>query len=130
VLLELIHSDVFGPVKVPSISNVLYYVSSIDDYSIRTWLYFIVTKSDVFNWFNKIKDLLENQTSRKIKVLRIDNGNEFCSIYFDKFCNENDIEIHKKTPYIAFYNGFIKQMNRTLMERTRSMLSGANLEKN
>jgi hypothetical protein len=35
--LELIHYVVFGLLKVPLISKALYYVSSIDDYSRRTW---------------------------------------------------------------------------------------------
>jgi transposase InsO family protein len=128
-LLDLIHSDVFGPVKVPSISKALYYVSFIDDYSRRTWVYFLRTKSEVFSQFKELKALLENQTSRKIKVLRTDNGGEFCSTEFDKFCKENGIERHKTTPYTPQQNGVAEWMNRTLMERARSMLSGVNLEK-
>jgi hypothetical protein len=76
-LLDLIHSDVFGLVKVPLISKALYYVSFIDDYSRRTWVYFLRTKYEVFSWFKEFKSLLENQTGRKIKVLRTDNGGEF-----------------------------------------------------
>lgn len=48
-LLDLIHFDVFGPIKIPSILRALYYVSFIDDYSRRTWVYFIKSKSKVFN---------------------------------------------------------------------------------
>ena len=40
-ILELVHSDVFGPVKVPSLSNSMYYVSFIDDFSRNTWIYFL-----------------------------------------------------------------------------------------
>jgi hypothetical protein len=36
----------------------------------------------------------------------------------------------KKTPYTPQQNGVAKQMNKMLMERARSMLSRANLEKN
>jgi hypothetical protein len=34
--LELIHSDVFGPVHVPSLGKSMYYVSFIDDFSRNT----------------------------------------------------------------------------------------------
>ena len=44
-ILELIHSDVFGPVPIPSLGGSLYYVSFIDDLSRNTWLYFLKKKS-------------------------------------------------------------------------------------
>jgi hypothetical protein len=36
--MELIHSDVFGPVRVPSIDGTLYYVSFIDYFSRKMFL--------------------------------------------------------------------------------------------
>lgn len=50
-LLDLIHNNVFHPIKVPSISRALYYVSFIDGYSRRTWVYFLIRKYEVFNQF-------------------------------------------------------------------------------
>ena len=79
------HSDVFGPVKVPSQGNSMYYVSFIDDFSRNTWIYFLKKKSEVFDRFKEFKALVENQIEKKIKVLRIDNGGEFCSKEFEEF---------------------------------------------
>ena len=53
VILELVHSDVFVPVPIPSLGGSLYYVSFIDDFSINTWLYFLKKKSEVFNKFKE-----------------------------------------------------------------------------
>jgi hypothetical protein len=39
-ILELVHSDVFGPISVPSLGGSLYYVSFIDGFSRKTWIYF------------------------------------------------------------------------------------------
>ena len=50
-ILELVHSDVFGPVSVPSLGNFVYYVSFIDDFSRNTWIYFFRKKSEVFDKF-------------------------------------------------------------------------------
>ena len=59
-LLDLIHFDVFGLIKVPSISRALYYVSFVDEYLRRTWVYFLRSKYDIFNQFKEFKALLEN----------------------------------------------------------------------
>ena len=72
----------FGPVKAPSLSKSVYYVSFIDDFSRNTWIYFLKKKSEAFDRFKEFKALVENQTEKKIKVLRIDNGGEFCSKKF------------------------------------------------
>eukprot|EP00253_Pinus_taeda_P035574 PITA_35574 len=98
-----------------------------DDFSRNTWIYFLKKKFEVFGSFKEFKALVENQTEKKIKVLRTDNGGEFCSKEFEEFCNKCGITRQKTTPYIPQKNGVIERMNKTLMERARSMLSGAGL---
>jgi len=73
-ILERVHSDVFGPMLIPSLGNSMYYVSFIYDLSRNTWIYFLRKKSEIFEKFKEFKALVENQTKKKIKVLRIDNG--------------------------------------------------------
>jgi len=75
---ELVHSDVFRPMTVPSLGKYVYYVSFVDEFSRNTWIYFLKNKFEVFDRFKEFKALVENQTEKKIKVLRIDNGGEFC----------------------------------------------------
>ena len=87
-ILKLIHSDVFGPILVPSLGGSLYYVRFKDVFSINTWLYFLKKKSKVFSKFKEYKALVENQIGKKIKVLKTDNGGEFCEKEFEKFCKE------------------------------------------
>ena len=59
-ILELVHSDVFAIVKVPSLGKSLYYVSFIDDFSRNIWTYFLKNKSKVFDRFKEFKALVEN----------------------------------------------------------------------
>ena len=117
----------FGPVPIPSLGGAIYYVSFIDDFSRNTSLYFLKKKSEVFSKFKEYKALVENQTGKKIKVLRSDNGGEFCEKEFEKFCRECGIARQKTTPYTPQQNGVAERMNRSLMEKARSMLSGAGL---
>ena len=59
-ILELVHSDVFGPVSVPSLGGSRYYVSFIDDFYRMTWIYFFKNKSKVLERFLEFKALVEN----------------------------------------------------------------------
>jgi hypothetical protein len=63
----------------------VYYVSFIDDFSRKTWIYFLRKKSEFFDRFKEFKALVENQTEKRIKVLRTDNGGEFYRNEFEEF---------------------------------------------
>ena len=65
-----------------SLSGYEYYVTFIYDYSRKTWIYFLNTKSEVFNKFKEFKALKENHSERRIKTLRSDNGGEYTSKEF------------------------------------------------
>ena len=84
---------------VPSLGNFVYYVLFIDDYSRKTWIYFLKAKDEVFNKFQEFKALVENLSERKTKVLRSDNGGEYTSNEFKFFCIEAGIKRELTTPY-------------------------------
>jgi hypothetical protein len=71
-ILDLIHTDVCGPMSFASLSGFLYYATFIDDFSRESWIFFMKTKGQVFQRFQYFKDFVENQTGKKIKVLRFD----------------------------------------------------------
>jgi transposase InsO family protein len=114
-ILELMHIDVFGPVPVPSLGKSIYYVSFIDDFSRNTWIYFLRNKSNLFDKFKEFRALVENQTEKKIKVLRTDNGGEFYRNEFKEFCKKCGIARQKTTPYTPQQNGVAERMNMKLM---------------
>ncbi|KAL0334838.1 UNVERIFIED_CONTAM: Retrovirus-related Pol polyprotein from transposon TNT 1-94 [Sesamum radiatum] len=89
-VLELIHTDVCGPMRTPSHEQNRYFILFIDDYSRMTWVYFMREKSEVFKVFKKFKNLVEKQSGRSIKVLRSDRGKEYNNSEFDKFCEEEE----------------------------------------
>jgi hypothetical protein len=68
-VLDIIHLDVCGPMSVASLSRYVYYVSFIDDFSRKTWIYSLKAKSEVFNKFKEFKALVENLSEKKIKIL-------------------------------------------------------------
>ena len=68
-----------------SLSGYVYYVSFIDEFSRKTWIYFMKNKDEVFNKFKEFKALIKNHTKKKIKTFRSDNGREFTSDEFKEF---------------------------------------------
>jgi len=81
-LLDLIYTDVWGPSPATSIESARYYVTFIDDFSRRVWVYFLKQKSEVFQKFKERKTMVENQKGQKVKFLRSDNGGEYTSAEF------------------------------------------------
>ncbi|KAL0387812.1 UNVERIFIED_CONTAM: Retrovirus-related Pol polyprotein from transposon TNT 1-94 [Sesamum radiatum] len=128
-VLELIHTDVCGPMRTPSHEQNRYFILFIDDYSRMTWVYFMREKSEVFKVFKKFKNLVEKQSGRSIKVLRSDRGKEYNNSEFNKFCEEEGIEHQTTVSYNPQQNGVSERKNRTVMEMARSMLQEKHLPK-
>jgi len=80
----------FSKAKVPSLGGKRYMLTFVDDFSCKVWVYFLRQKNETLSMFKKFKALVENQTGRKIKKLRTDNGLEF-----DEFYVVNGIARHK-----------------------------------
>jgi hypothetical protein len=72
-ILDLVHSDVCGPMSSPSLSGCLCYVIFIDDYSIKCWIYFLKAKSNTFDKFKEYKDFFEKKKGKHIRILRTNN---------------------------------------------------------
>jgi hypothetical protein len=125
--LELIHSNMCGPMPSSSISGYVYYVSFIDDYSRKTWIYFLKSKDEVFSKFKEFKALIENLSERKIKILRSDNGGEYTSKEFINFCRDVGIKRELTTPYNPQQNGVAERKNRTIMEAVKTMIHDQDL---
>ncbi|KAJ4726144.1 Retrovirus-related Pol polyprotein from transposon TNT 1-94 [Melia azedarach] len=125
--LDYIHSDCWGPSRVESLGGHRYFVSMIDDFSRMTWVFIMKHKSEAFKNFRQWKALVGNQTGKKIKRLRTDNGLEFCWSEFDEFCKNEGIARHHTVRDTPQQNGVAERMNQTLLERARCMLSNAEL---
>ncbi|KAL4312354.1 hypothetical protein GQ457_01G013740 [Hibiscus cannabinus] len=54
-ILDYVHSDVWGPTRESSLGGSMYYVTFIDDFSKKVWVYFLKQKSEVFAKFKQWK---------------------------------------------------------------------------
>lgn len=92
--MEIVHLYLCGPIQTPSIDGSYYFLTFIDDFTRKTWVYFIKHKHDVLDYFYQFKALVENQSGHLIKKLRMDSGGEYISNDFIKYCKDHGI--HKK----------------------------------
>ena len=127
--LEYIHSDLWGPSQTPTHGGARYFLSIIDDYSRMVWVFVLKTKDNTFDAFKTWKIMIENQKGERLKVIRTDNGLEFCNKEFTQLCNESGILRHLTAHGNPNQNGLAERMNRTLLERVRCMLFHARLSK-
>jgi transposase InsO family protein len=81
------------------------YVTFIDEATRKNCVYCIRQKSDVFDTFKKLKSLVENETGKKLKCLRSDNGGEYCNKEFDDYCSYHRIPIENIVPRAPQENG-------------------------
>jgi len=52
------------------------FLTFIDDFSRKTWIYLLKRKDEIFHCFKKFKAFVERQSSRLIKMVRSDGGGE------------------------------------------------------
>eukprot|EP00253_Pinus_taeda_P025599 PITA_25599 len=128
-ILQLVHSDLSDMLPVTSLRGYLYYVVFVDDFSRKTWIYFLKKKDEIFSWFRAFKALVENQTGKKIKILRTNNGTKYESNEFNDYCREARIKRETTTTYTPEKNGVVERKNRSIIEATHAMLHDQGLPK-
>lgn len=128
-LLELIHSDLCGPIETEGTRASRYFLTFICDKSRRIFVYVLQFKSQVLESFKDFKARVENQTGKRIKILRTDNGKEYVNNEMKKFLSKSGIEHQTTIPYTPEQNGLAERYNRTIVEKTRCLLFDAQLPK-
>ncbi|KAJ9554165.1 hypothetical protein OSB04_018210 [Centaurea solstitialis] len=127
--LQLVHSDICGPISPTSNSNKRYILSFIDDFTRKTWIYLLSQKSEAFYAFKNFKIAVEKQAGASILCLRTDRGGEFNSNEFSTFCKEHGISRQLTAAYTPQQNGIAERKNRTIMNMVRSMLNAKQMPK-
>lgn len=127
--MELVHSDICGPINPSSNGGKRYIITFTDDFSRKTWVQFLREKSEALAAFKNFKVLVENEVGKPIKVLRTDRGGEYNSGEFDTFCKTHGIKRQLTTAYTPQQNGVSERKNRTILNMVRSLLRMSNVPK-
>lgn len=76
-IFDMIHCDVWGPYRTPSLCNSYYFLTVVDDYSRGTWVFLLRDKTQVGRTLKFFVALVLRQFGKNVKIIRSDNGTEF-----------------------------------------------------
>ena len=68
-LLEILHTDVCGPMSVGARGGYHYFLTFTDDLRRYEYIYLMKQKSETFEKFNEFQSKVENHRNKKIKFL-------------------------------------------------------------
>ncbi|CAI7879834.1 unnamed protein product [Closterium sp. NIES-53] len=81
--LALVHMDVVGPTRAPSLSGSRYFLTIVDDHTRAVWVYPLKSKGEVAAAVLKEWMLsAQRESGHKVKVIRTDNRGEFIGANF------------------------------------------------
>ena len=123
----VIHSDVWGPAKIPTISKARYFVTFIDECTRMTWLSLLHKKSDVFKAFQDFHSMVGTQYQKQIRSWQTDNAKEFLDFAVQQFIHQHGIRHQTSCTYTPQQNGLAERKNRQILEVVRASLFGMNM---
>lgn len=127
--LDLVHMDLCGPFRVPTLGGkYTYTLSLLDDFSCYVWVLFLKTKAAAAVqavlevWLVKV----ERQANKKLIAMRHDGGSEFKG-EVQQWLEKLGVTLQLSAPYCPQQNGRVERWHRTLVEGIRTNLLFAGL---
>lgn len=127
--LDIISSDVCGPLPVTSIQGYKYMLTFTDIHSNYTHIKFIKEKSEVPTRVKQFIEQVKVQFEKKPKIFRTDRGTEYMNQDLQNYLLNQGIKFQCTVGYAPEQNGVAERKNRTLVEAARTMLIDSQLPK-
>lgn len=126
-ILELIHTDLCGPMRTQTPSGHRYILTFIDDYSRYTYIYFLKKKNEVKKKLIEFVQLMKTAKRKKPIKFNCDRGGEYLNNELKEYLMSKGIEIQFTPGYTPQLNGIAERKNRSLVEMARCMLLDAGI---
>jgi hypothetical protein len=126
-VLDLIHTDICGPMQTITPGHKKYFLTMIDDYSRYTKVYLLNQKSEACQKIKEYVKFVQTKFRKTPKKIRSDRGGEYLSEQLQSFLRNEGIQVELTNPYTPEQNGCAERKNRYLVEMIRSMLNDSGL---
>ncbi|GJW12289.1 retrovirus-related pol polyprotein from transposon TNT 1-94 [Tanacetum coccineum] len=121
-VLNNLHIDLCGPMRVQTINGKKYILVIIDDYSRFTWVKFLRSKDETPTVVIKFLKQIQVGLNKTVRFIRFDNGTKFVNKTLYDYYESVGIFHQKTMPRTPQQNGIVERWNRTLVEAARTML--------
>ncbi|GJX37266.1 retrovirus-related pol polyprotein from transposon TNT 1-94 [Tanacetum coccineum] len=121
-VLNTLHMDLCGPMRVQTINGKKYIFVIIDDYSRFTWAKFLRSKDETPEVVIKFLKQIQVGLNKTIRYIRTDNGTEFVNKDLTAYYERVGIFHQKTVPRTPQPNVVVERRNRTLVEAAMTML--------
>ncbi|WIA15726.1 hypothetical protein OEZ85_003590 [Tetradesmus obliquus] len=126
--LQLLHSDICGPIRIPSPGKARFFITLVDDYTSYSFVRPLQHKSEAARFIENHITLLENQTGLQVKAFRSDNGREYANSTLESYLASKGIIYQPSMAYTPEQNGVAERINRTLLSKAIPMLEASGLQ--
>ena len=116
------HGNICWPIKPENPCGKTLFLLLLDDKSYFMWLILLQAKSEAAEAVKRIQTRIEAKCGKKMRVLHTDQGREFTSASFGKYCDEFGVQRHLTAPYFSQQNEVVESQNQTIVRTTRSLL--------
>lgn len=127
-VMDLVHTDICGPMRTKTFGGRRYFITFIDDHSKYTVVYLLRAKSEAIEKLEEYVQLMKTQFGKVPKILRSDRGGEYTGKKVKAFLKRHGVIGQFTAPYTPQQNGTAERKNRYLVEMARCMLIDANLD--
>lgn len=126
-LFDLIHVDVWGPYRHPTIDKCRYFLTIVDDYSRAVWVHLMPSKQHTVSHLKAFHKHVQTQYNTNIKVIRSDNGSEFLNASLREYLTNHGITHQTSCPYTPKQNSRVERKHKQPLEIARALKFQANL---
>ncbi|KXJ62412.1 hypothetical protein RP20_CCG010927 [Aedes albopictus] len=125
--LDLVHTDLCGPMNTPTPGGCRYFMAITDDFTRFSVVYFLRRKSEATAFIKQYVQEMKTSFGRPPKIIRSDQGGEFQNQALATFCRQEGIQQQFSTSHTPQQNGVAERKNRSLVEMGRCLLRDAKM---
>lgn len=128
-LLDVVVTDVCGPLSVEGLKHERYFITFTDLFSKFCTVYFMKTKDESKKYVKVFVERMKNLKKDKPKTIRSDRGGEYLDKELQEYLAMEGIKFECTVGYAPEQNGVSERKNRTLVEAARTLLVDSRIPK-